>query len=372
MTRTMPGHFAVFALAVVALLVTAACRQPSSDAPPQDPAAQQVEATISGTVTYRERVALTDRAVVDVSLEDVSRQDVAATVLARQVLPAPGQVPIRFELVYSPADIDERRSYAVRATIRDRGRLLFTSDTNTPVLTRGAGREAHLVLKAVQGDTGPSTAAEPQGPGLELEGMFSYLADAPRFSDCRTGLAFPVSMEGAFLELENAYTNSGIVAPTPVYIRVRGRYLERPSMEENRNEVKLIVDVFEELDVADSCSPAVNAELLNTYWRLRELGGEPVVAPDGMREAHLLLAGESSGVRGHAGCNDFFGSFETTGDLLSFSALGTTMMACPDGMDTEQAFFQALDRTTRYAIEGLVLTLYAGDEPLARLEATYL
>lgn len=372
MTRATPGQSVLSALGLAALLVTVACREPVSGTPAEGPVGQQATASITGTVTYRERIALTDRAVVEVSLEDVSRQDVASTVLARQVLPAPGQVPIRFELEYSPADVEERRSYAVRATIRDRGRLLFTSDTNTPVLTRGAGREAHLALMAVPGRSDPAKVPEAEGPGGELEGLFSYLADAADFSDCRTGLAFPVSMEGAFSDLENAYLNSGIRTGTPVFIRVRGRYLERPSMEANSSEVNLVIDIFEELDPERTCPTSVNAELLNTYWRLRELGGRAVVTPEGMREARLVLAAESSGVRGHAGCNGFFGSFETTGDLLSFSALGATMMACPDGMDAEQAFLLALERTTRYSIDGQVLTLYAGDEPLARLEATHL
>ena len=106
-------------------------------------------ATLGGTVSYRERIALTNEAQLVVTLEDVSRQDVASVVLASQHIADPGQVPIRFELEYDRDAIDPRMSYVVRARITDRGRLLFVTAEAMPVLTRGGGREAHLLLVQV-------------------------------------------------------------------------------------------------------------------------------------------------------------------------------------------------------------------------------
>ncbi len=360
------------ALGLTLILLATACREPATEDAEQGEQQLRTTALINGSVTYRERLALTDQAELEVVLEDVSLQDVAAPVLAEQKISSPGQVPIRFELEYRLADIDERRSYAVWARIHDRGRLQFTSDTQTPVLTRGAGREAHLVLVPVKAAANPAPAADPAATATELEGMFSYMADAARFWDCRTGRDYPVSMEGAYIELERAYLNSGITAGEKIHVQLRGRYLERPAMEGNHNEVNLIVDKIEEIDLKKSCAPTEHAALRNTYWKLRDIGGREVTTPEGMQEAHLILAGDDFKARGHAGCNRFFGSFETSGDKLTFSALGSTMMACPDGMDTEQAFLQALGETTRYAIGGQFLTLYAGETPLARLEAVYL
>jgi uncharacterized lipoprotein YbaY/heat shock protein HslJ len=359
-------------LTLTLMISIAACRDPTSGTATEAASEPQATARITGTITYRERLALTDRAEVSVTLEDVSRRDVAAPVLARQQISAPDQVPIRFALHYSPVDIDERGSYAVRATIHDRGRLLFTTDTHVPVLTRGAGREAHLVLVAVPARTDLEPGGGTAVVGMELEGMFSYFADAARFQDCRTGRDFAVSMEGAYSELEHTYLNSGIKAGAQVLVQIRGRYLERPSMEGNRNEVKLIVDKLEGLSREDSCAPTEHAELRNTYWKLFELNSRRVVTPEGMQEAHLILAPDESRVRGNAGCNGFFGTFATTGDRLTFSDTGVTAMACPEGMDTEQAFLQALGETTRFAISGQILTLYADDRPLARLEAVFL
>ena len=124
--------------------------------------------------------------------------------------------------------------------------------------------------------------------------------------------------------------------------------------------------------VVNEAAPAdatQHASLLDTYWKLLELQGEPVVTPGGMREAHLILASAESRAHGFSGCNNFFGGYKSDGDSLSFSAMGATMMACAEGMETEQAFLKALSETTRAIISGQFMTLYANDRLLARFEA---
>ncbi|MDH3762538.1 MAG: YbaY family lipoprotein [Gammaproteobacteria bacterium] len=103
-------------------------------------------ASVTGSVNYRERIALTPEAVVEVQLLDVSLADASAKLIARQTIKPKRQVPIPFELVYDPADIDERFTYTVRATIRERGRLLFTTDRSYRVLTRGSPNNVDLML----------------------------------------------------------------------------------------------------------------------------------------------------------------------------------------------------------------------------------
>lgn len=103
-------------------------------------------ASVTGTVTYRERIALTPEAVVEVQLLDVSVADASAKLIAEQTIKPQHQVPIPFELTYDPAQIDERFTYAVRATIRERGQLMFTTDRSYRVLTRGSPKHVDLVL----------------------------------------------------------------------------------------------------------------------------------------------------------------------------------------------------------------------------------
>src|SRR5262245_18089914 len=72
------------------------------------PAAAATSASLAGSATYRERMALTPGDVFEASLEDVSRADAAAEILASTRLATPGQVPIRFSLEYDPGRIDPR------------------------------------------------------------------------------------------------------------------------------------------------------------------------------------------------------------------------------------------------------------------------
>ena len=104
-------------------------------------------ATVTGTVIYRERIALPPDAVLRVQLRDVSLMDVAAVVIAEQVITPAHALPIPFVLHYDPNEIDERMTYSVFASIRSGERLLFISDRSYPVLTRGHSDRVDLVLK---------------------------------------------------------------------------------------------------------------------------------------------------------------------------------------------------------------------------------
>jgi putative lipoprotein len=107
-------------------------------------------ANLSGTVTYREPIALSPDAIVTVELADVSRQDAPAKVLAEQIIGNPGEPPIPFELSYDPDAIVPNHSYAVQARIEWEGRLLFTSDTRHCAITRGCPNTVNVVVVPVR------------------------------------------------------------------------------------------------------------------------------------------------------------------------------------------------------------------------------
>jgi uncharacterized lipoprotein YbaY len=108
--------------------------------PATKPAGQPSPVTaVTGTVTYLQRSALPPTAVIEVVLQDVSKMDAPAATISGQRIEANGkQVPFPYELKYDPAQIDEKNTYAVRATIKDGDQLLFTSTSHIPVITRGA------------------------------------------------------------------------------------------------------------------------------------------------------------------------------------------------------------------------------------------
>ncbi|MYL03080.1 MAG: hypothetical protein F4011_02720 [Acidimicrobiaceae bacterium] len=107
--------------------------------------------SVSGTVTYRERIALTPDARLIVQVRDTSYADAAAELIAEQVISDPGQVPISFDVDYDPDDIDSRNTYSVSARIEEAdGRLAFINDTAYDVITRGNPKRVDMVLVLVE------------------------------------------------------------------------------------------------------------------------------------------------------------------------------------------------------------------------------
>jgi uncharacterized lipoprotein YbaY/uncharacterized lipoprotein NlpE involved in copper resistance len=102
--------------------------------------------TVDGTAAYRERIMLPPDAVFEAQLQDISRADAPAKVLGRARLDPAGQPPFRFEIAYDDATLEPGGRYAVRATVKHQGRLLFTTDRIYKVLD---GREAPLDLLLV-------------------------------------------------------------------------------------------------------------------------------------------------------------------------------------------------------------------------------
>lgn len=107
--------------------------------------------TVEVTATYRERIRLPPGHVLIVRIEDVSLADAPAAVLVEMRVTLDGRAP-PYPVTFSiPAGaIDPRHDYAARAEIHDAtGALRFTTDTRHPVLTRGAGVRADIVMVGV-------------------------------------------------------------------------------------------------------------------------------------------------------------------------------------------------------------------------------
>jgi putative lipoprotein len=122
-------------------------------------------ATVEGTASYRERIALRPGAVLEVELLDISRADAPADRLASIRIKAAGRVPIPFTLHYDPAMIEANRSYAVTAKLILGGEVVFRSDTVHPVLTRGAGDSVEiLMVRTARAPAPPRDAAVLVGP----------------------------------------------------------------------------------------------------------------------------------------------------------------------------------------------------------------
>lgn len=114
--------------------------------------------SLSGTVTYRERMALPPGAQVEVQLVDVSRADAPAEVLGETAFTPEGQqVPLAFRIDYDDSRILPGHSYALQARITLDGELLFTTALHHPVLTDAAEPAADILVQQV-------AATAPAGP----------------------------------------------------------------------------------------------------------------------------------------------------------------------------------------------------------------
>lgn len=108
--------------------------------------------SISGTVAYRERIALPPDATVTVTIQDVRPE--APVTLAETTFVPNRQVPIPFLLSYSKSAVVPSHDYVVRATISMDGRPRFTSKAAYPVITKGHADRVTMLLIGVETQSG--------------------------------------------------------------------------------------------------------------------------------------------------------------------------------------------------------------------------
>lgn len=101
--------------------------------------------------------------------------------------------------------------------------------------------------------------------------------------------------------------------------------------------------------------------LWGTSWRLEDLVGSGV-----LDEARATLTFPEPGrTLGNGSCNSFRGPVTIEGDQITFGALATTRMACPEAvMHQEDRYLSALAGATTFRVEGRFLYLETAEEEL--------
>ena len=406
------------------------CLSPAAQAQTQPPADY---VTVSGNASYLQRIAMPPGAVLTVQVQDVSRADVAATVLAesREAF-GRRQVPLAYSVLVPRSAINPRMRYSVRATISVDGQTQFATARDYPVLTQRAPNRVNLLLAAVP------EVAHPAGASVATAAPVPALAPAPAYTPspaassapasgfvlpatfagvlpcagCR-GIAYTVTMQadGSY-RLRRTYlgTTASQLKPmaeagrwtadhqgklialmsgsaTPSFFRLttegalrqlddQGQPLKSSANHELRRTAKIDPvneAVTEAVNEASAASPAT-ATLRDTYWKLVELGGQPVAMQPGQeREVRITLASEDQRLMGFSGCNALGGAYALNGNALKFDQLASAMRLCAPALNTlERQVLDALIATTGQRIDGQRLSLLVGDRVLARFEAVYL
>lgn len=108
--------------------------RPSEGTGMEKPVAKEI-LTVTGSATYRERIALPADAVVIVRIEDISLADAPSITLSEQrIRPAGLQVPIPFSLKVQRDKLPGPIRNTLSIRIEDgQGKLLWITDTITPV-----------------------------------------------------------------------------------------------------------------------------------------------------------------------------------------------------------------------------------------------
>lgn len=382
---------------------------------------------VTGAVGYLQRIALPPDAQVTVAVEGRF-----GSVLAETTINADGaQVPLPFALDL-PRDLAGRLGAVIRvhgqarwilqdvkitvgADPVDLGELIlepvtpmaFATDfvcgdvpvsigiLNEEMMLRAEGRDIplHQVVAAsgarYEGIKDPETSVWNKGEEMtiRLEGRdlaTCVKAVAPAAAPYRARGNEPgwmVLLNADTAEITADYGEINHTVPRPAVQVIPSAYLiDMPSIE-----ARLTIRETLCRDDATGMPYPDTAELELGTRVLRGCGGDPADLLTGpawqitaMGEVELIEVDRLSinflapgGVAGSGGCNRLVGGFSLTGEGLQFSAMGSTMMACPDGlMAQERTLLDALEQVTRFDLtdDGRLL-LIGGDADAVLIEA---
>lgn len=146
MRKRRPGLIVVAPMALLFVLLLAACSGLTGTPETAEEAPAGGPGVVTGNVIYLDRSALDPNAVIEVDLAQSSATG-ETTVIATTSINAEGrQVPIPFEIAYDPAQIDPTQTYLVTGRILVNGAPVYASHAAVPVITNGAPTEGVEVM----------------------------------------------------------------------------------------------------------------------------------------------------------------------------------------------------------------------------------
>lgn len=112
------------------------------------------KSAVQGEITYRARIALDPRAVIDVRLVDAAKMDVAAITLGEISISAEEragkQVPIPFTLVYDGAQVNKNSRLLIQARILVDDKPVWITGTSIPFDPATTKQPVEVVVQPVK------------------------------------------------------------------------------------------------------------------------------------------------------------------------------------------------------------------------------
>ena len=296
--------------------------------------------TVSGELTYEERVALPPDSVMQVTVQDISRADARSKILA-DFQTEPEGVPVHFKLDVRRSELRPRGRYGLRGSIRSEdGALLWTTDTVTPVAPSAGNVDVGTVVMVRAASGGQI------GPQVYRCGESAVLT-------AFDGDAMVLTLARVSHRLERVRTASGahfVGADSNIYFWTSGETAQLDAEGERRE-----------------CSPAPHSAFLTDgKWIVEDIDGGGVVD----RSRTSMTFASNGRVAGRAGCNDYTGEWQADGTRLETSRLAQTRKACVPALGRQETtFLEILTQAERFQFThtgALVISDAAGREVRAR------
>lgn len=140
-------------------------------------------------------------------------------------------------------------------------------------------------------------------------------------------------------------------------IKAKRERVRNPDNDGSRYQLK-VTEVIEKKQIYEQ-----TILLGGKTWELVSYGThDDAVAPVDNSEVMILFDVVDQKVSGSSGCNRFFGSYKAEGNDITFSPLGSTMMACEQEiLDQETKFLGTLQSARSFSIDEKTLRIESSD-----------
>lgn len=218
--------------------------------------------TISGELTYLQRIALIPGGTATITVRDTARQDIPAPVVAETTLNlADRQVPIDFELPVDTSDLPPTREFSLSASINNAaGELEWVTDTVIPVdLSQARIDVGRLVLVRVD----PASQDPADAASLVGEWTVTAINDSTTIDDATPTLNFSNDGTLGGNASCNPYSTTYFATGDTVTLESEIAATLMACEPATESQERAFLAVLNEIRVSDGATSAIDGEALN-------------------------------------------------------------------------------------------------------------
>lgn len=203
---------------------------------------------------------------------------------------------------------------------------------------------------------------EPLVPGSQITAQFNEVSVVSGSSGCNNyTAAYEVDGSNITFNMSPAATTL-MNCPEPI-MEQETSYLEALAVIETFEISEEQLTLYDANGNAVAVFSVVSQELAGTSWQVvsynNGAGGVVSVANETQITANFAEDGQ---LAGNAGCNDYFGPYETEDNSITMGPFGTTRKLCPDPViEQESQYLAALESAATYEFDGVTLNMRTAD-----------